>query len=257
MLWFIVLTSLVLVIVGIVALVATEARMEVKPASALVYSNIWTGEVGAILAGTGFIVPGFHKILEKEVSLRNEAENPSNVKLITRDGIELEVDYIVRRLQVGYPDMDRHGPPNPILLKEAVVKAVKGVNYKNRRDLILTRIVAHLQHAFGERTYPELFSGGDLKTGKVGEVNKGTMKAIEEAVNASLVTDIVTKDWGFWVEMDLEDYNLPATLREAREASSSAEMAGKALHDKAKAAGIDPRWLVIGDALADIFGRKK
>src|SRR3989344_5435998 len=66
-------------------LLFTEYRAEVKPASALVYNNQWTGATNALLPGTHFLVPGVHKRLE-EVTIRNEAKNPSNVMLFTGDG---------------------------------------------------------------------------------------------------------------------------------------------------------------------------
>lgn len=246
---------ILMLVAGLIILV-TVSRTEVKPATALVYNNIWNGKTFCVLPGTEFIIPGIHRVLEREVSLRNEAENPDNVELITGDGIELEVDYIVRRLRVGYPGMPANiDDANPDKLKEAVIKAVTAISYSERRDKVLTRIVARMQEEVKSRTYAELFQDADIENGKVGKVNKVLMKSLEEEVNILLSTDIVSVGWGYWVEMDLEDYNLPARLRQAREASASADMAGKAIADKATAAGVDPRWIIAGETLGNIFGK--
>ncbi|MBU0999074.1 SPFH domain-containing protein [Patescibacteria group bacterium] len=246
---------IVLALIAVLVLLVTQSRTEVKPATALVYNNMWTGQPDVVFPGTGFIVPGIHRILEREVSLKNEAENPSNVNLITGDGIELEVDYIVRRLQVGCPNPEK--TTNWEDLKKCVIKAVTIINYSGRRDKILTRIVARLQEALQRRTVNELFSEIDVKTGKRGKVNKEVMQTIETEVNTKLRDDIVTTEWGFWVEIDLEDYNLPIVIRKAREQRSSAEIAGSALKEKATAAGVKPEWLIVGEALSSIFGNRK
>jgi len=252
--WLLVFVVFVLSLISILVLLVMESRREVKPATALVYNNMWTGKTYCMLPGTGFLIPGIHRILEREVSLQNEAQNPSNVTLITGDGIELEVDYIVRRLMVGYPKMPSlSDKEHRVLLGEAVVKAVTAIKYAERRDAILTRIVAQLQAALTQYRLDQLFPGTNLGQGQVGKVNKELMTHIEEMVNEALRGDLVTLEWGFWVEMDLEDYNLPDTIRKAREQRSSAEMAGKAIADKAAAAGVDAKWLVVADAIGDIF----
>src|SRR3989338_10932173 len=121
----------------VLVLLLTEYRAEVKPASALVYNNQWTGATNALLPGTHFLVPGVHRRLE-EVTLRNEARNPSNVMLFTGDGIELEVDYIIRRQQIGYPSTDpvlrARFARDPRLLRERAVMAATAIDYKNRND---------------------------------------------------------------------------------------------------------------------------
>ncbi|MFA6353905.1 MAG: SPFH domain-containing protein [Candidatus Paceibacterota bacterium] len=256
MLWILIFIAFVLILVSVLLLLVTQSRTEVKPATALVYNNMWTGETEVVLPGTEFIVPGIHRILEKEVSLKNEAENPSNVNLITGDGIELEVDYIMRRLQVGYLDMP--SVPDIKLLKGAIVKAATKINYANRRDLVLTRVVAHLQEALEHKTLNDLFPEADLTNGKSGKVDKEVMEEMEKEINIKLGNDIVTTEWGFWVQIDLEDYNLPAVIRKAREQHSSAEIAGEALKRKAAAAGVkNPVWFIIADAITSIFGDRK
>ncbi|OGI57629.1 hypothetical protein A2906_00135 [Candidatus Nomurabacteria bacterium RIFCSPLOWO2_01_FULL_37_25] len=257
--WILLFVAFTLGVIAILVLLIMESRTEVKPATALVYNNMWTGRTDVVLPGTGFIIPGIHRVLEKEVSLKNEAENPSNVTLITGDGIELEVDYIVRRLQVGYPKMPGLNDPNLDLgrLKNCIIQVTTVINYAKRRDAVLTRIVAKLQESLEKRTLNELFPDADLKTGTTGKVDKQVMHLIEEEVNNALREDLVTKEWGFWTEIDLEDYNLPAVIRKAREQRSSAEISGKALAEKATAAGVKPEWLIVGEAFSDFFGRKK
>ncbi|MEX2029127.1 MAG: SPFH domain-containing protein [Candidatus Paceibacterota bacterium] len=255
--WILLFVAFTLGVIALLVLLVLEARKEVAPATALVYNDIWTGRTYCALPGTVFIVPGIHRVLEREVSLRNEAENPSNVELVTGDGIELEVDYLVRRLQVGYPEMPDLDDPalDRKRLRECVIQAVTAIKYAERRDAILTRIVAYLQESLEKRTLNNLFPGVDLTTGMVGTVDVGVMQIIEEEVKTALLDDLVTQEWGFWVEIDLEDYNLPTIIRKARERSSAAEIAGKAIADKAKAAGVNPEWLVAGQAIADIFNK--
>jgi len=248
--------AFVLILVAVLVLFVTQSRTEVKPATALVYNNMWTGCVSVLLPGTGFIIPGVHRILEKEVSLKNEAENPDNVNLITGDGIELEVDYIVKRLQVGYLGMIAQNVDKN-LLEAAVIKATTKISYAKRRDLALTRIVAQLQNFLEHRTLNELFPEADLETGKLGKVDKEVMQTIEDDVNASLRNDIIITEWGLLTEIDLEDYSLPAVIRRAREQRSSAKIAGNALKEKAEAAGVkNPEWFILADALSGIFGNK-
>ena len=248
----------VLVILAIIAQLLLNARIEVRPATALVYNDIWSGDTDVVFAGTEFIIPGIHRVLEKEVSLRNEAENPSNVNLVTAEGVDLEVDYIVRHLQVGYPGMPSLTDPRMDYrrLKLCVIQSVTEIDYAKRRDKILTRIVAKLQESVDKRTVNELFPGTDLKTGIVGKLDKGVMEKIEDEVNEALLLDQVTKTWGFWVEIDLEDYNLPTIIAKAREQQSAAEIGGKAIQDKAKAAGVEPIWVLLTDALSNLLGPK-
>lgn len=260
---FILFVVLVLFLVAVPAYLMIETRMEVKPATVFVYNNMWTGKAGCFLPGTDFLIPGIHRELEKEVSLRNEAQNPDNVGLFTADGIELEVDYIVRKMRVGYPGMPdpekiSDSSPEPVRkkVKEAAVKAVTAIEYSKRRDAILTRIVALLQAEVANRSVNDLFYNVDLKKGEA-KVNKEVMKEIEDAVNEDLIKDQVTTEWGFWVEMDLEDYNLPEVIRRAREQYSSAKIAGQAIADKVEASKVNPNILVIADAIASLARGKK
>lgn len=241
---------LVIALTAILTVLILQYRIEVRPATAFVYNNIWTGKTKCALAGTVVIVPGIHKALESEVSLKNEAENPDNVTLITGDGIELEVDYIIRRLQVGYPDMGDN--PDKNLLKEAAIKAVTAIEYAKRRDKILTRVVATYQAALEKRSVNDLFPDYDptKPSGDVCKIDHLEMTRIEEEVNGVLKEDMVTKEWGFWVETDFEDCNLPEVVRKAREEGSSAKIAGKAIRDKADEAGVSPTVLVIADAIS-------
>ena len=238
--WLLLLLALILMMVAVALLLLTEYRMEVKVATALVYNNIWTGRTGCFLPGTNFLIPGIHKVLEKEVSLKNEAENPSNVSLFTADGIEIEVDYIVRRLQVGWPDMPKYEAMSTETrehLGECAIWATTRIKYGERRDKILTRVVARLQEALESRTLNQIFLEADLKTGE-SKCNLIEMVKIEDETNKALLKDIVTTEWGFWVEIDLEDYNLPAIIRRAREKGSSAEIAGRAIKTKLEHAGV-------------------
>lgn len=230
------------------------ARKEVKPATALVYNDQWSGENLCELPGTVLLDPGRHRVIET-VSLRNEAQNPSNVKLFTADGVEIEVDYILRRLQVGYPDMpERWQDVDKDRLCRCAINAVTKIEYAKREDKIKTRVVACLQAALEKRTLNELFS--DVKKDEAGAVTQVTVNTeakehLETEVNRSIREDIVTgvnedgteeEGWGFWVVMDLEDYNLPVVIRAARERKSAARMAGEALKDELTAAGVtDPQ----------------
>lgn len=248
----------ILILIGIAAILLNpEYRKEVTPTTALVYNNKWNGEVECILPGTEFISPGVHTVLEAEVSLLNEAQNPNDVKLVTADGIEIDVDFIMRHFRVGYRDMPPIGDPamDTDRLKACIIQAATAISYKDRTDKVLTRVIAILQASIERRTLNELFPGTDINTGKIGKVDNNLMSDIEQEVNIALRTDIVTTEWGFWVEIDLEDYNLPAEIRKARERRSSAEISGKALKDKAQAAGIRPEWFVLGEAISDIFSR--
>ena len=241
-------------------LLLTDYRVEVKPATAMVYNNQWTGRPGAFLPGTHIMIPFVERRLE-EVTLRNEARNPSNVMLFTGDGIELEVDYIIRRQQIGYPSTDpvlrARFARDPRLLRERAVMAATAIDYKNRNDLIQTRIVAALQQELERHTYNELFPGADITKGEAGKLDERRKNEIEEAVNRELARDPVTQEWGFAIEMDLEDYDLPDRLRRARERKVSAQMEGTALREKAAAAGINPTVFVVADALSDIFRTAK
>ena len=221
--------------------------MEVRPATVVVYNNQWTGKTGAFLPGTHFMVPGVHKRLE-EITLRNEAKNPSNVMLYTGDGIELEIDYIIRRQQIGSPTA------------ECAIQAATAINYKERDDKIQTRIVALLQQELEKIRFNDLFLGADLAAGDAGTKNNQLKQDIEAEVNKFLARDIVTTEWGFVIQIDLEDYNLPEQLRKAREQKVSATMEGAALKEKLQALGAadDPelkKWLLLADAGADALGR--
>ncbi|KKW48135.1 MAG: hypothetical protein UY99_C0012G0013 [Parcubacteria group bacterium GW2011_GWA1_59_11] len=257
----------------VLVLLLTEYRAEVKPASALVYNNQWTGATNALLPGTHFLVPGVHKRLE-EVTLRNEAKNPSNVMLFTGDGIELEVDYIIRRQQVWDPGVgtfnaDGGWQPIPLeqlrgaqrgMIARRAVMAATAINYRERDDKIQTRIVAALQAELDKKRYNQLFMGADLATGEAGLRNDAERRDIEQKVNDILRQDICTTEWGFVIQMDLEDYDLPERLRKAREQKVSAQMEGTALKEKLDAlgAGNDPelkKWLVIGEVVGDALGR--
>ena len=256
------LLGMVGMILMILVLLLTEYRVEVKPATAMVYNNRWTGCANTFLPGTHFMVPGIHQRLE-EVTLRNEARNPSNVMLFTGDGIEMEVDYIIRRQQIGYPSTDpvlrARFAWDPRLLRERAVMAATAIDYKSRNDLIQTRIVAALQMALEARAFEELFPGSNLGAGVVGKIDKYKKDELEAEVNAELARDPVTQEWGFAIEVDIEDYDLPEKLRKVRETRVSAEMEGAALKSKMDALGVaDPetkRWLLIADAASDAIGR--
>jgi len=246
----------------------TKQRKEVKPATALVYNNMWTGQPECILPGTDFTLPAIHRDL-KEVKLINEVENPSNVKLITGDGVEIEVDYIVRRNQIGWPGMRDYSPRWPAADKERLrrcaIRAVTAIDYDERRGKILTRVVARLQEAIEHRRLNDLFEKANPKTGEAGKIKTEEKLHIEDEVNAALVEDIVgEKGWGFWVEIDLEDYNLPAVIRQARERKSSAKMAGKAMKEQLTAAGVSKgevgkyaAWATIAETIANALRGKK
>lgn len=252
--WILIFLVFVLALISILILLITQYRIEVKPATALVYNNQWTGKTSCVLPGTDILVPGIHKVLEKEVSLRNEAQDPSKVAVITADGIEIEVDFIIRRLQVGYPKM----PPefkdqDKKLLKKAVVKAVVAIDYKDHVNKILSRILAQLKESVGKHAYNSLFVDSDLEKGEPGKFDENKKDVIKKEVNEELLKDVATIEWGFWVEMDLENISLPEGPRKTREQSASAKMAGQAIADKSKAAGISPSVLVIADALSGLF----
>ncbi len=256
------------------AFLLIEARMEVKPATALVYNNMWTGKTRCFLPGTNFLIPGIHRKF-KEVSLRNEAQNPSNVELFTGDGIGIQVDYIIRKLQVGYPEMKSLDDKtltkkDQDSLKESVIKATTNIDYDERKDKILTRVVAKLQERIEERTANDLFEPEENKeentdnsppkkpdAEKARKKNKAEKNNLENQVNEDLRKDQVTTEWGFLVEMDLEDFNLPKIISAAREEHSAAKIAGEAIAEKAKEAGVHPSIVIITDALKSLFNKKE
>lgn len=250
-----------LIVIAILMLLLVGYKVEVPPATALVYNNIWTGKPDCVLPGTETLTPGLDRILEKEVSLRNEAQDPKKVEFTTKDGIPIEVDFLIKRQQVGFPGM-----PNRLedfdktqkkLLKEAAIKAVTKITYKDRESVILSRHIAVLKETLGQHTYNELFQDANLAEGDSGKLNKIFMKKIEKEVNEELLKDEATTEWGFWNELDLENINLPEILRKSREQSASANMAGKAIADKANAAGVDPTVMVIADALFGFLGSNR
>ncbi len=226
-------------VVAAITLFLKEGLIEVGPKRAVVYKNIWTGKPDALLPGMHQIIPGKHKKLI-EVTLENEPSDPSSVTVITSDGTEIDVDYVIYTQQVAGGKIDEED------IKKAVVKVGTEINYEKRRELAIDRIKARFQ---------DYFSGvpiEDILSRDIGKVNKKLIEEAEGVVNKYLEKDIEDQ-WGLKVEIQVQNIRPPEKLSEVAEEAASAEREGERIKVKAEKAGIkDARWVLIGDALYDV-----
>ncbi len=227
---------------AVLVLLYKEGLIEVSPKRAVVYKNIWTGKPEALLAGMHQIIPGIHKKL-LEVTLENEPSDPEVVKVITADGIQISVDVVIYTQQVGVENEEVKGEEKEEVLKVAIVKAATVIDYKNRRSLIWDRIKAHLQYVIAGIQMDDIFSK-----------NKTNQKIIDEAesyINDQLKQK-VGEEWGIQVEARVEGMKPPEKLLEVAEEVATAEKEGIKIKQKADAAHVDPRLVMIGDIAYDI-----
>jgi hypothetical protein len=213
-----------------------EGMIEVKPNKAVVISNIWSGSTKTLEQGNRIIIPGVQKKL-KDVTLENEPSNPDIIKMVTADGTELGVDYVITEQRVVDPGL-----------------AVTRINYDKRSELINVRLRALFQDELsGLRMEELLFSNDNSKV-----LSKEKMKAIEDNVNrayAAIEAD-PNKRWVIKVEIQLVNLQLPEKLAEVAEEAATAKKEGQRINVKAKAAGVAPWMMVLGDIIYDIARAK-
>jgi|GEM_PF-5682947 len=220
-----------LLIAAAVIIFFKEGQIEIGPKRAVVVKNIWTGIPHALFAGTYLIIPGVEKKM-LEVTLENEPSDPDIITVITSDGVEIGVDFVIYTQRI-------------LVTAEAVVKAATVINYAKRRDLIIARIKAILQDYFSGIPIEDIFSVDE------GKVNKTLIKDAETEADNRLKQD-VEDQWGIEVKIQIHNIKPPDKLLEVAEESASAQKEGERIATKAKAAGdVDPRWVIVGDMIYD------
>jgi len=225
-----------LLISAVAGIIFKEGMVEVKPNREVVVNNIWTGLSVPFSQGTWFLIPGIKKKL-KDVTLENEPSNPDITKAVTADGTEIGVDYVIT--------------------VQCVVKsvlAVTRINYDKRVELINVRLRALFQDELsGLKMEDLLFSDSATEV-----LSKNKMKEIEKNVNdayAALEAD-EKKSWGIKVEVQLVNLLLPTKLAEVAEEAATAKKEGERIATKAKAAGVAPWVMAVGDILYDLTREK-
>jgi len=173
-------------------------------------------------------MPGLEKSIS-EVTLENEPSDPPVTNIITADGIEVGIDYIISDQIVVDP-----------------VKVATEIAYGNRASFIVTRLKGYFQDAFADIKAEDLLFDHNGKT----VMNKKKQKAIEREVNDSLKE--IEESWGIIVKIELENLILPEKLMEVAEESGTAEREGERIRKKAEKAGVAPELMTITDALTDI-----
>lgn len=235
MVWISIGATYGLFITALIIVLFKEGLIEISPKRAVVYKNLWTGEAHALLPGTHLIIPGIHKRLPLEITLENEPSDPQIVKSFTNDGAEIGVDFVVFTQKI-VEDKDETA------VKNAIVKAATAIDYKNRNTLILSRIKAFIQDMAITLSLEDIVKDGKLDAKK--------LKEIEDHINDSLLKS-VKEEWGFDVDVQIENIQLPEKAKEVVEEAATAEKEGARIKTKADKAGVDPRWIVAGDMVYD------
>lgn len=213
--------------------------IEVDPYEAVVVKNIWTGVPRALAAGTHQVIPGWEEQLAR-VTLKNEPSDPPAVNVITRDAVEIGVDYIVHTQQVA-----------------DAVKVATVINYEQRNTLIQTRIRGYIQAEMkkysAEEDLIEIIQVTQAQDGpkEKRRPNMAIASNIQDAVNVILDNEVLAQ-WGVKMEIRIQNLILPEKLTEVAEEAATAEREGQRIKDKAQAAGV-PSWLMtLGDIAADV-----
>ena len=76
------------------------------------------------------------------------------------------------------------------------------------------------------------------------------METTETAVNRK-IKDTIEKNWGIEVEIGIENFNLPPKLLEGCRRSATAVTEGERIKIKAQNAGVDVKWVFLGDIITD------
>ena len=240
---FILILILIFGLLGaaLIVLLLKGGMVEIDPTSSVVVKNIWTGVPRALLPGMHFIIPGWEERLE-DVTLKNETSDPQALKVLTADPAELEVDYVIFTFKIPF---DPKGQTSTFIeTMNAVVKAATQIDYKKRQELVISRIKAEMQSVFGEKRLDEIY-GPDSK------IDKKALEVIEVEVN-EILKEKIQDEWGFYVEVQIENANLPEKIQRAIEKAIVAEREGKAIAEKAKGAGVSPWLIAIGEMISDL-----
>lgn len=227
-----VIITVILETSAVILLLFKEGLIEVNPMRAVVVKNIWTGKARALKAGMHLIIPGRDKKL-LDITLENEPSDPQITKALTSEGIEIGVDWVITTQQV-VEDND-----------EAIVNAGTKINYEKRRELIIDRIKVYLQNAVKDFALEQIILNSDKQQ------TQEKLKSLEDTINRSIEENI-EKEWGIRVKIGIRNIELPAKAKEVAEEAATAEKEGERIHIKAKKAGVDPRFIVVGDIIYDI-----
>ena len=226
--------GLLLLLIVAMVLALKGARIEVEPATALVYMNMGPGTVGAYKAGTHFLKPGQQK--QGVVSLRNEPREAVMISVNTADLIPVEVPCAFREFRV-------------VDTFQAIVAVWTQIKYEDRYENTLTILKIALENAIGSRQFDEIYDP-ESRHGR-----KDQLEEIEREINSAL-DETVEKEWGLRVQVEVgEGIKAP---EEAPRARGSRE--GEFLRAKAEAAGENPnvRVMLIAEALGEALrGLKK
>lgn len=225
----------------VLSFVFKEGLVEVDPYQAVVVKNIWTGVARGLTAGTHQIIAGWEEKLGV-ATLKNEPSDPPVVNVITKDAVEIGVDYVIHTQKVV----------------DAVnaVKAITAIKYEDRSSLIQTRIRGYLQGKTkdysAEDDLIEVVAMVD-QNGKRVEKRRPNMTLIgdiQQAVNTALSE--VETEWGIKVDIRIQNLILPQKLMEVAEEAATAQREGQRIKDKADAANVSPWLMTIGDIVADV-----
>jgi len=222
-------------------------RAEVLPQTARIARNIWNGRTRVLFQGSSPL----RFLSEREmarVGLKNEPRNPPPSKVITRDRIQLLVDFTIHQQQIAVDPLVLLGALPTTDDEDAVRKAALAIDYARRNDAIDVRIESALQQAFIKRRLEDIFVDKNI----VPE----TLAALEMEINAWLEEE-VTKPWGFIVKLKFEDIVLPPRLMQTAEEVETAVSKATAIKVKAETAGVPVSLAFILEALYDLFGNLK
>lgn len=268
--WFKVLTvvaGLGLAIAAAVVLLVKEGLTEVGPMRAQVYKNTWTGRARALLPGTSFIIPGIEKRLT-EITFADEPSSQNPTKVITADGVEVTIDYVIFHQKVGGKVeegtkklVDTDNVSNEDDLSESAVKVATKIDYNQRTSLVVNRVKAYIQNEFSQARTEHIYGTRATEeapttpatpatpTTPVPTVSKEFIEEKETAINALLQRE--REEWGLLVVIEIENIRLPEKLAEVAEEVATATKEGKKIKDKAEAAGVPTEWVLVGDIVTD------
>ena len=217
-----------------------DGLIEVGPYEAVVVKNIWTGTARGLAAGMHQIIAGWEERLGT-ATLKNEPSDPPVVNVITKDAVEIGVDYIIHTQQV----VD-------------AVKAVTVIRYEDRGSLIQIRIRGYLQGEMkkysAEDDLIEVVVIPPPKEGEKATERRRPNMAIISDIQGAIITLLVEvlDQWGIKVEIRIQNLILPSKLTEVAEEAATAQREGQRIKDKAEAAGVSPWLMAIGDVVADV-----
>mgnify|MGYP001568945515 CR=1 FL=1 len=225
------LTAIIIVIIFF-----KTGKKEINPNEALVYKNQWTGKAKVKMAGTTILTPGINKEITR-VSLKDEPHDPAETKINLSDGTEIGVDYVITKQKVVDP-----------------IKSAIEINYEDRDKIIRKRIEVFFQDELvkysGKSFVLEEKENGKKTIKKKDEELKLAMETTETAVNRK-IKDTIEKNWGIEVEIGIENFNLPPKLLEVAEEAATAVTEGERIKIKAQNAGVDVKWVFLGDIITD------